>query len=207
MTVATYLAKRDLDEPLCRAIAEAGRFACDIETSGLSPLEHQIGTVQIFAPAVGSVILQLQDNIPRKLCRLIEDIRVQKVFHHAMFDLRFITTHWGATPRNISCTKIASKLLHPDVDNKLHSLQSLLQRRLGVWISKDQRMTDWLAPELTADQIGYATRDVEYLLQLLDDLTEDLNAAGLKDLFEDCVAFIPSRVRLEMGGWPDVFAY
>ncbi|MGC5334763.1 ribonuclease D [Micromonospora sp. DT62] len=207
MTVATHLAKSDLDEGLCLEIAEAGRFACDIETSGLNPLEHRIGTVQIFAPEVGAVVLQVQDRVPHNLCQLIEDTQVQKVFHHAMFDLRFITTHWGATPKNISCTKIASKIICPNVDNKLHSLQSLLQRRLGVWISKDQRLTDWLTPELTADQIGYATRDVEHLLQLLDSLTEDLTAAGLKELFDQCIAFIPSRVQLEVGGWPDVFSY
>ncbi|MFG1916774.1 ribonuclease D [Micromonospora sp. NPDC048898] len=207
MTVATYITKQDLDEWICQKITGAGRFACDIETSGLNPLEHRIGTVQIFAPEVGSVILQVQGNAPRQLCLLLEDARIQKVFHHAMFDLRFIASHWGVTPRNISCTKIASKILNPDAENKLHSLQNLLQQRLGVWISKDQRLTDWLTPELTADQIAYAATDVEYLLQLLDDLSENLKSAGLKELFDRCVDFIPSRVRLEVGGWPDVFAY
>ena len=207
MTVTTHVVRNDLEESLRQALEEAGRFACDIETSGLDPLEHRIGTIQIYTPTVGSVILQVRDAAPRNLCRLIEDARVQKVFHHAMFDLRFIVTHWGITPRNIACTKIASKILSPRVDNRLHSLQSLLERRFGVLISKDQRLTDWLTMDLTPDQVRYAAADVEHLLQLLDVLTDDLEAAGLKDLFERCTAFIPSRVRLELGGWPDVFAY
>ena len=31
---------------------------------------------------------------------------VRKVFHHAPFDLRFLTGRWRATPRNVACTKV-----------------------------------------------------------------------------------------------------
>mgnify|MGYP006194651211 CR=1 FL=1 len=38
-------------------------------------------------------------------------VQVQKVFHHAPFDLRFMVAQWNVTPRNIACTKVASKML------------------------------------------------------------------------------------------------
>ena len=79
--------------------------------------------------------------------------------------------------------------------------------RLGVAISKDQRLSDWTAAELTPEQIRYAAADVEYLIPLLANLEEDLRSAGLMKLFGECLNFIPARVQLDLGDWPDVFAY
>ncbi|MCU7724563.1 ribonuclease D [Actinoplanes sp. KI2] len=207
MTVTINVVRGDIDESLFGALVAAGEMACDIETSGLNPKLDRIGTVQIHAAGVGGVIIQVGRRRPDRLCRLIEDQSVRKVFHHAMFDLRFMTAHWNVTPSNVACTKIASKILEPQIENKCHSLQQLLQRRLGVSISKDQRLTDWLTSDLSQEQIRYAAADVEFLLPLLQALEGDMAPAGLLALFQQCLEFIPARVRLELGGWPDVFAY
>jgi ribonuclease D len=124
-----------------------------------------------------------------------------------MFDLRLMVAHWDAQPARIACTKIASKLLTPQLANNRHSLQSLLASYLGVEISKDQRLTDWLAPELTAAQLAYASRDVTYLIPLLSELEQRLRAENLVGMYRACLDFLPTRVRLELGDWPDVFAY
>jgi ribonuclease D len=144
--------------------------AWDIETSGLDPRTDRIGTAQLYAPGLGTVVVQLGADVPQRLCRLLADPAVCKVFHHAMFDHRFMVAHWDAQPARIACTKIASKLLRPQLANNGHSLQSLLASYLGVEISKDLRLTDWLAPELTAAQLAYASRDVVYLIPLLSEL-------------------------------------
>lgn len=207
MMVAAFVARHDLDEGLAQRLAGTGRISCDIETSGLNPRSDRIGTVQVHASGVGSAIIQVGNDRPTRLCRLIENDRVLTVFHHAMFDLRFMSAHWGVVPRNVACTKIASKLLAPRAANEEHSLQYLVQSRLGVPLSKAQRRSDWLADELTPDQLRYATADVEYLLPLLGSLEADLRLAHLYELYMDCLSFIPSRVVLELGGWPDVFSY
>jgi ribonuclease D len=207
MTETCELLRGDLDEALASEFGAVGSVAWDIETSGLDPRTDRIGTAQLHAPGLGTVVVQVGTAIPQRLCRLLADPAVCKVFHHAMFDLRFMVAHWDAQPARIACTKIASKLLTPQLANDRHSLQSLLASYLGVEISKDQRLTDWLAPELTAAQLAYASRDVTYLIPLLSELEERLRAENLVSMYQACVNFLPSRVRLELGNWPDVFAY
>ncbi len=201
------LARSDLDTQLTHGFISATRIAWDIETSGLDPHRDRIGTVQIHAPEVGSVVVQLNKEVPTSLCKLLEDDGVLKVFHHAMFDLRFMVAHWKVRPARIACTKVASKLLTPQLSSTDHTLQSLLAEYLGVTINKDERLANWLAPSLTDSQLAYACGDVLHLLPLLDQLEQRLCCAGLSEIYQSCLDFLPTRVTLDLGRWPDVFAY
>jgi ribonuclease D len=207
MNKTLHLLRTDLDASLAARLRNARRIALDIETSGLDPLKDKIGTVQVYAPEIGAIIIQLGAGFPGNLRDLLADERTLKIFHHAMFDLRFMVRHWKVEPTNVACTKVASKLLFPGMPNGGHSLQALLAEHLDIKISKDQRVTNWLAADLTPEQIEYACRDVVHLLPLLDCLEDQLRRAGLHALFRACVEFLPTRVQLDLGGWPDVFGY
>jgi len=205
---AIDLLYNDLSENWFRRLGSVKRVAWDIETSGLDWRDGHIGTCQLHAPELGTVIVQLKSiTKPARLAALIADSRVRKVFHHAPFDLRWIVTHWGVCPRSIDCTKIASRILDQRADSAFHSLKYLLDHYLDVEIDKGQRLTNWLADNLTNDQLAYAAADVSYLLPLLDHLTEELGNADLLGLYGRCAEFLPTVVRLQVGGWPDVFAY
>jgi ribonuclease D len=198
----------DLPADMALAFARARRVAWDVETSGLDWRHDRLGTCQLHAHSAGSVIVSVTDDKPLRLMSLIEDPAVEKVFHHAPFDLRFMVHSWGVQPRSIRCTKVASKLLEPKAANEDHSLQNLLQRYLGVQVQKGAvRTSNWLAPVLTEEQITYAVGDVIHLPELLSTLEAALRSAGLADLYDACCAFLPARVQLELGDYPDVFAY
>ncbi|SOC50166.1 ribonuclease D [Blastococcus aggregatus] len=182
--------------------------AWDIETSGLSWAQDSIGTCQLHLPHHGTLMVQMEDKkVPDRLAAVLSDPDVTKVFHHAMFDLRFMAHQWQVRPASVACTKIASKLRQPYADNSENSLQRVLWERLGVRIYKDQQVSDWLAPQLTNDQLRYAAADVEHLLPLYRALRSDLRAHGLSDLYDRCVAHLPTRVDLEIGGFGDPFTY
>jgi ribonuclease D len=204
---AVTVVKGDVDERVHDALRAAGRVACDIETSGLEWSTARIGTFQLHTPAVGAIVVQLNGATPNRLRRLIGDPQVRKVFHHAPFDLRFIAAHWEVTARNVACTKIASKLLDPDLANDEHSLKALLWRYLAVDISKDEQVSDWLARDLSDAQLAYAAGDVAYLLPLLDCLTTRLRSERLDGLFEQCLAHLPTRVELDLRHYPDIYLY
>ena len=154
------------------------------------------------------MVVSLSDARPTRLAALLENPSVEKVFHHAPFDLRFMVHGWGVRPASIRCTKVASKLLEPNAPNEAHSLQQLVFRYLGVHLEKGPvRTSDWSAAELTSDQLEYAAGDVLHLLALLDALAGGLKSADLTLLYDDCCAFLPARAFLEIGGYPDVFAY
>lgn len=198
----------DLPSGLASAFADAARVAWDVETSGLDWRRDRLGTCQLFTAEVGPVVVSLGDAIPSRLIGLLEDPAIEKVFHHAPFDLRFMAYNWDIQPASIRCTKVASKLLTPGVANEEHSLQSLLLNYVGIQLQKgDVRTSDWTAANLTGAQISYAAGDVIHLPKLLSVLMEKLAAEGLAKLYDACCAFIPARVQLELGGYPDVFAY
>jgi len=183
-----------------------GNVGWDIETSGLNWREETIGTCQLNIGDVETVIVRVTDQQPRYLCDLLCEKRVRKIFHHAMFDLRFMSHRWSVVADNVACTKIASKLL--DADNKRdHSLKSLLQAYLGVNIDKSERLSNWNSSELTEGQILYAAKDVMYLPSLLDRLEDDLEKAGLLELSRLCFAHIPTRVQLDILGYQDLYEY
>lgn len=198
----------DLDPDTAAALAAEPRVACDIETSGLDWREASIGTIQIYSPTTGTVLLHQINRRPQRMLALLAQRSVCKVFHHAPFDLAFIVSHWRADIKNVNCTKIASKLAAPSAAHNSHSLAPLLLAKLDVKISKGPvRTSDWLSDELSDDQIDYAASDVRYLLDLLTVLREELQAARTLDLYESCCAFLPSQARLTTGGFPDVFSY
>lgn len=69
------------------------------------------------------------------------------------------------------------------------------------------RTGDWTAASLTSEQLDYAAADVAHLLTLLGVLHSQLADEGLARLYDDCCEFLPARVLLDVGGYPDVFAY
>ena len=200
------LYEHDVADEYTRCVCRAGIVAWDTETSGLDWRKDRIGICQLYAPNEPVAIIKVGDIPPKKLRSLLSDASVRKVFHHAMFDLRFVSYHWKVLPQNIACTKIASKLLDVKNENK-HSLQSVLKQHLGVVIDKNERLSNWLSSKLTEEQISYAARDVMYLLSLLDVLERELRSRGLLEFAHKCFAHIPARVRLDILGYGDIYTY
>jgi ribonuclease D len=208
-TTSVALYRGDVPADFVADLRAAGQVGCDIETTGLDFRSDTIGTVQLFAPSTGAAVVQIDAGVvPSRLCDLLEWDNVQKIFHFAPFDLRFLRYHWKVRARNIACTKVASRILNPDLETPQHSLQPLLKRYLNVHIDKGAvRTSDWTANELTEEQLAYAVKDVAYLPDLLDILMSHSRAVGLADVIERSFAYLPVRVETDLRGCGDVFAY
>lgn len=199
--------KADLPDRVLQEAHRIGIVGWDIETSGLAWNKDRIATCQIFVPGFDVSIVQFNGFVeaPSNLRYLMEDLQVLKIFHHAMFDLRFMAFHWQMCPRNVACTKIASKLLEPsEVD---HSLQRVLKKYLNVCIDKESRASDWLIDDLSKQQVKYAVGDVIHLPQLYAFLKERLVCSGRWDLATSSFEFLTTRVELDLLGAGDVFSY
>ncbi len=197
----------DLRAETLLAAFDARRVAMDIETTGLDWKSDHIGTVQVHVPDYGTAVICKITDPPRRLLELLTSVRVQKVFHHAPFDLRFIAYKWDVRPVNIADTKLASQILEPDADHREHSLAPLVRRHFGVHLDKSMRLSDWLSEDLSREQLLYAAQDVEYLLPLLDLLTAAAIKEGVADLIEASYGYLPVRVITDLRGCGDVFAY
>lgn len=186
---------------------ERGSVSWDVETSGLDWATDTLATCQLAAGDQVVVVQLDPSQHPISLATLLEDQRVRKVFHHAPFDLRFMAYQWKVRPTNVACTKALSKILDPQLSPASHSLRPVLQRRLGVEISKTEQASDWLAAVLTPSQLTYAVRDVLYLDDLLADELEEARHRGLLELVHASFAYAPARVALDLLGSGDVFSY
>lgn len=197
------------DLPLAETdlIKTEGLVAWDIETSGLSWRQDKIATCQVFVPNHDVFLIQFNgaDKVPSNLRSLMTDSAVLKIFHHAMFDLRFMAAHWGVTSDSVVCTKIASKLLQPV--EKDHSLQCTLHRYLDIYIDKDPRISNWLRDDLSNEQLEYAVGDVIYLPRLFSTLKAGLETNDRWHIATKIFEFLPVRVQLDLLGAGDVFSY
>jgi ribonuclease D len=197
----------DISSSKAQAARQMGVVGWDIETSGLDWRKDKIATCQVFIPNldIDLILVGEANQAPPNLLSLLADPKVMKVFHHAMFDLRFMAAKWGAEARNVVCTKIASKLLEPLEDD--HSLKHVLQKHLQVKIDKRSRVSNWLTQSLSQEQLDYAASDVLYLPRLFSCLKNELERADRWHLAEKSFDYLPTRVQLDILGAGDVFSY
>ena len=203
--MANHLHKGDLPDGL-----DLGPVvAIDCETMGLHPGRDRLCLVQMSAGDGDAHMVQVapgQDAAPN-LQAMLADPAVLKLFHFGRFDIAAMHNAFGTLAAPVYCTKIASKLCRTYTDR--HGLKYLLQEMLGIDISKQQQMSDWGAPELTAAQLDYAASDVLYLHRLREALDLRLAREGRTELARKCFDFLPARAELDLAGWPeiDIFAH
>ena len=184
-------------------------IAIDTETLGLVPHRDRLCVVQLSSGDGSADVVKIargQTAAPN-LERLLRDDAVQKLFHFGRFDIAVLFNAFGAMAENIYCTKIASKLVRTYTDR--HGLRELCRELLGVDVSKQQQSSDWGADALTDAQVSYAASDVLHLHALKARLDAMLVREGRDGLARSCFAFLPTRARLDLAGWPDkdIFAH
>ena len=132
---------------------------------------------------------------------------MQKLFHFARFDIAVMDKAFGSMAQNVYCTKIASKLVRTYTDR--HGLKDLCRDLLGIDLSKQQQSSDWGALALSEAQLAYAASDVLHLHALQSRLDALLEREGRLAMARACFAFLPTRARLDLAGWPDtdIFAH
>jgi ribonuclease D len=184
-------------------------IAVDTETLGLNPLRDRLCVVQISKGDGDADVVQIRKGqaLPVNLARVMGDAAVLKIFHFARFDLAVLFHALKVMPSPVYCTKIASKLTRTYTDR--HGLKDLARELIGVDLSKQQQSSDWAADELTQAQLEYAASDVLHLHALKARLDEMLEREDRTGLAQDCFAFLPTRARLDLAGWPetDIFAH
>jgi ribonuclease D len=199
--------KGDVDDAWLKHALGTSSVAWDIETTGLDWRVSRIATCQVAADGEIAVV-QLEDgHTPSKLASLLSEKNVKKVFHHAPFDLRFMTSSWQVPARNVACTKIAAKIIDPNLEASEYSLKPVLKRFLGINIDKGQQVSDWLRTSLSMGQIEYAANDVRYLIDLFDAQCARAKTLGAVGLITASYEYLPRRVQLDLVGVGDVFAY
>ncbi len=133
------------------------------------------------------------------LIKVLSNSSTQFVMHYARQDLLWLKYHLKVQPRNIFCTKVASKIAR--TASSYHGYKDLVKELCGKDISKKEQQSDWGNPNLSTKQINYAAQDTEYLFEIKDKLTKMLIREKRIELFEKCMKVVPILVDMELSGY------
>ena len=183
--------------------------AIDTETMGLNPHRDRLCVVQLSNGDGSADVVQIPKdhaNAPN-LKALLGNPAITKIFHFARFDIAALYHAFGVMPQPVYCTKIASRLSRTYTDR--HGLKDLVREVLNIDLSKQQQSSDWGAQQLNEAQLAYAASDVLHLHALRERLDAMLAREGRTELAKACFEFLPTRAKLDLGGWEneDIFAH
>ena len=133
------------------------------------------------------------------LVKVLSNPSTEFVMHYARQDLMWLKYHLKVEPKNIFCTKLASKIAR--TASNTHGYKDLVKELCGKDISKKEQQSDWGNPNLSQKQISYAAQDTEYLFEIKNKLIKMLIREKRMDLFKKCMKVIPVMVDMEISGY------
>ena len=133
------------------------------------------------------------------LIKALSNDNTQYIMHYARQDLLWLKYHLNVKPKNIFCTKVASKIAR--TASSYHGYKDLVKELCGKDISKKEQQSDWGDPNLSEKQIRYAASDTEHLFEIKNKLIKMLEREKRIDLFNKSMEVIPILVNMEIAGY------
>jgi len=165
------------DAELAAVVAElrAGPLvAVDTEAASFHKYVDRVYLVQLSSRTRTAIVDPLAVGNLSPIGALLVDPAVEKVFHDADYDLRILDRDYGFRAVRLFDTRIAAQLLgEPAI-----GLGSLLEKHLGIKLSKTHQKADWSQRPLPPAMLAYAADDTRHLPRLRDLLHEQLVARG-----------------------------
>ena len=176
------------------------KIAVDCEFMGLNVERDNLCLVQISTGNNDAHIVKLNRNSYKapNLIKVLNDKKINKIFHYARADLLFIKKYLKTDVQNINCTKIMSKLARSYSDK--HGLKDLIKEFVGVDINKNLQSSDF-GGELSDKQLQYCAKDVIYLHKIYFELKKILIREKREYLYDDAIKFIHCRVDLDLASF------
>lgn len=161
-------------EDVIAALRGEPRVAVDTEAASFHRYRDRIYLVQLAAPGHSIIVDPLAVADLGPVGALLADPTKEKVFHDADYDLRVLDRDYGYGVRRVFDTRIAAQLTgEPAI-----GLAALLDKYLGVKLSKTHQKADWSLRPISPGMLAYAADDTRHLLALRDMLAERLTALG-----------------------------
>ncbi len=182
-------------------LSEEKTISLDCEALGLVLGRDPLTLIQLGLESKRFFIIKLnrKDYKAPNLVKLLSNSKLEFIMHYARQDLLWLKYHLNVSPRNIFCTKVASKIAR--TASSSHGYRDLVKEICGKDISKKEQQSDWGDPNLSDKQISYAAQDTEYLFEIRKKLLELMIRENRRDLFEKSMKVIPILVDMEISGF------
>lgn len=157
-----------------------GPFAVDAERASGFRYSNRAYLVQIRRAGAGTVLIDpvSHGGDPLQVLAPVADVlsEAEWVLHAADQDLPCLA-EIGMHPPSLYDTELAGRLANYDRVN----LAAMVQRLLGLQLTKGHGAADWSKRPLPAEWLNYAALDVEVLLELRDAVDAVLQEQGKAD--------------------------
>ena len=191
--------ENDLPEDL--DLSKEKFIGLDNEALGLVLGRDPLTLVQLGLESKDFYLIKLnRENFKApNLVKVLSNNNIQFIMHYARQDLLWLKYHLKVQPKNIFCTKVASKIAR--TASSFHGYKDLVRELCGKDISKKEQQSDWGDPNLSEKQIRYAASDTEYLFEIKKKLEKMLKREKRIELFKKSMNVIPILVDMEIAGY------
>lgn len=208
----------DADKKFAECLADISRqkaVALDTETTSLDPLKAELVGISFsfqagegyylpFKAPLGQQALSTDKHL-EQLRSILQDETITKYGHNIKYD-QLVLRHAGIDLAGIKFdTMVASYLL--EADRSSHSLKALGRELLDMDVQDITELIGTGKKQIGFDQVPiehayvYAARDADMTWQLQQRLAEELDQAGLTELFQDVeMPLLEVLARMEYNG-------
>ena len=189
-----------------KRLQTAHSIAFDTETLQIQPEEGKLRLIQLGSFSSRTIVVIDCFELERSDWNYLEEFFTNTnrywLAHNAVFDIGWLQEH-GIHPQGfVRCSMLASRLLTNGIPQTKHGLDALAKRQLDMDISKEQQKSNWGAENLSKEQLIYAAKDIEVLLELDQVLDSKLRNAKLNRAYKlECKA-LPAMAQMWRVGLP-----
>jgi ribonuclease D len=160
----------------CECLARHPFVTVDTEFLRETTFWPKLCVVQMASPDEAVIVDALAPELDlAPFFALMNDERIEKVFHAARQDIEIVWHRAGIIPHPVFDSQVAAMVL--GYGDSI-SYDQLVQRITGGQIDKSSRFTDWSRRPLTDHQLAYAAADVTYLRDVYRKLKSELERTG-----------------------------
>ncbi len=149
-------------------------IALDSEAAGFHRYSDRVCLLQITTAGGTLIVDPLAFDPSDALRGPLEDPGTEILMHGADYDLRLLDRDLGVQLRGLFDTQVAAAVL----GESALGLSALLEKYLGLKISKKFQRADWARRPLPDDMLEYAAGDTMHLRELSNILRAKLSEAG-----------------------------
>ena len=206
-----YKFQDDISTNALKELEKHPSLAVDTEGSGLQiPHRDKLSLVQFSTGNNDAYIIQpnRKNYKAPNIVKILENPKITKIGHYLRYDISAVEYFLKCNVVNIFDTKLASKLCR--TYSQMHGLKDLTMEFCNKKIDKRLGSSDWNKnlSELTDAQLQYCSNDVIYLHKIKDELHKMLVREKRLELYENCIKFLKTRVKLDQGGFTeDIFQH
>ena len=206
-----YKFQDDISTDALEELEKLSSLAIDTEGSGLQiPHRDKLSLVQFSTGNNDAYIIQpdRKNYKAPNIVKILENTKITKIGHYLRYDVSGSEFFLKCNVKNIFDTKVASKLCRTYSQN--HGLKDLVFEFCGKKLDKKLGSSDWnkKLDELSEAQLQYCSNDVIYLHKIKDALHKMLVRENRLQLYENCIQFLKTRIKLDQSGFTeDIFQH